>query len=74
MKFSTKDHDNDIFVGVNCAETRHGAWWYINCYSSNLNGKYLPHVYPAHTPGIDWDTWHGEYYSLKKTEMKIRPN
>ena len=35
MKFTTKDHDNDIYDS-NCAIKFKGGWWYSNCHSSNL--------------------------------------
>ena len=38
MQFSTKDRDHDIYNGQ-CAVSYHGAWWYKNCYTSNLNGN-----------------------------------
>ena len=39
QKFSTKDDDNDANSN-NCAVVNTGAWWYGNCYLSNLNGHY----------------------------------
>ena len=38
--FSTKDRDNGLYR-ANCAVDFTGAWWYHNCFDSNLNGKYL---------------------------------
>ena len=37
QRFTTRDQDNDE-AGGNCAQTFKGAWWYIACHSSNLNG------------------------------------
>ncbi|XP_019637151.1 PREDICTED: ficolin-2-like [Branchiostoma belcheri] len=59
--FSTKDRDND----GSCAQLHKGAWWYNSCYRSNLNGLYLD--------GVNWRHWKGYNYSLKRTEMKLRP-
>ena len=72
MAFSTKDRDNDRRNG-NCAMSYTGAWWYNDCYYSNLNGKYLGKV-KRNTKGINW--WHFKQYhlSLKFTEMKLRPS
>ena len=73
MKFSTKDKHHSP-VSHNCAERYDGAWWYRDCHRSNLNGLY--HSSGAITTfanGIDWKTWRGHYYSLKFTEMKVRP-
>ena len=73
MKFSTKDQDNDTY-GASCAQVFNGAWWYQSCYDSNLNGGYLrgphPNIYGS---GVNWMAFRGVRYSLKKTEMKIRP-
>ena len=71
MQFTTKDNDNDAKVRGNCATKWKGAWWYNNCHFSNLNGLYLGAGRSSST-GIQWQHWH--HYSLKKTEMKIRPN
>ena len=68
MTFSTKDRDNDA-VSHNCANMFKGAWWYKNCYHSNLNGLYL-----ASTGNSNWIVLQGWKInqSLKRTEMKMR--
>ena len=53
MRFTTKDNDNDIGVGKNCAHDHHGAWWYFNCQDSNLNGRY------GNDKGMNWHSWRG---------------
>ena len=39
-KFTTKDRDNDLYGGYNCATLHKGPWWHYNCNYANLNGKY----------------------------------
>ncbi|XP_068732569.1 microfibril-associated glycoprotein 4-like [Montipora capricornis] len=72
MQFSTKDQDNDFYPS-SCAERFKGAWWYRYCHTSNLNGQYLggPHV--SFADGVNWYYFRGHYYSLKSSEMKLRP-
>ena len=73
--FSTKDRDNDVWSG-NCAESKHGAFWYRGCGPANLNGKYLGKRVHRRT-GVWWGHWNWHqysYYSLKRVEMKIKPN
>ena len=70
MSFSTKDRDNDKSSG-NCALSYKGAWWCNNCHHSNLNVLYLN---GKNDPkGMDWQHWKKAHYSVKKSEMKIRP-
>ena len=71
-QFSTKDQDNDNYDG-NCAQTYRGAWWYRKCHSSNLNGRYLHGSHPSYADGVNWYSWKGYYYSVARSEMKIRP-
>ena len=73
MMFSTKDMDNDMLYSGNCALNNKGAWWFKRCYNSNLNGQYLRGPHSTYGVGVQWELWKGGYYSLKKTEMKIRP-
>ena len=70
MAFSTKDRDNDR-LGRNCAVIYTGAWWYKNCHSSNLNGKYLGNKNDDR--GARWYHFRN-ILSLKFTEMKLRPS
>ncbi|XP_069774770.1 fibrinogen C domain-containing protein 1-like isoform X2 [Narcine bancroftii] len=72
MGFTTKDRDNDLSMN-NCAMFYHGAWWYHNCHTSNLNGRYLKGHHTSYANGIEWSSWTGWQYSLKFVEMKIRP-
>ncbi|KAI0216607.1 Ficolin-2, partial [Lamellibrachia satsuma] len=69
--FTTKDRDNDIYKD-NCAEHCQGAWWYNDCYTSNLNGLYQGQNGHNNYLGTTWNTLLGNSYSLKKVEMKLR--
>ena len=73
MMFTTKDEDNDKSSTKNCAVTYKGAWWHKNCHYSNLNGLYGRGANTTYAEGLNWFSWRGYHYSLKKTEMKIRP-
>ena len=72
MKFSTKDKDQDTWDS-SCAQTYNGGWWYGACHDSNLNGIYHEGVHKSYADGINWEGWRGHNYSLKFTEMKVRP-
>ena len=51
-----------------------GGYWYNCCTDSNLNGAfYRLGEHNKHLDGITWYGWHGSTYSLKRVEMKIRP-
>ena len=71
-KFSTIDTDNDAW-SKNCAKRFSGAWWYSACHNSNLNGLYLRGPHESFGNGVNWYHWRGYNYSLKFSEMKIRP-
>ncbi|XP_056019603.1 ficolin-2-like [Ostrea edulis] len=68
MLFSTYDRDNDLWTN-NCALNRLGGWWYKNCHEANLNGEYGNTDY---SNGINWNAWHGFYYSMTEVRMMIR--
>jgi len=72
-KFSTRDQDNDEGASGPCAVIFKGAWWYDDCHHSNLNGRYLRGSHTSYADGVNWRHWKGYYYSLRFTEMKIRP-
>ena len=69
--FTTMDQDNDVWSG-NCALAYKGGWWFRACHQSNLNGLYHGGPHSSYADGVNWQTWRGDYYSLKFTEMKLR--
>jgi len=73
QKFSTRDQDNDAYRGLSCAVKYKGAWWYSTCHNCNLNGRYLRRNHTSYADGVNWFHFKGYYYSLRFTEMKIRP-
>lgn len=73
MQFSTKDNDNDIQAGASCAVKYKAGWWYSECHWSNLNGLYHGGPHDSFADGINWYTFRGHNYSLKRTEMKLKP-
>ena len=77
IAFSTKDRYNSHISNLPCidgsTQGSTGAWWLSYCVYSNLNGKYLGGANTAFGEGINWSNWHGNRYSLKTAEMKLRP-
>ncbi|KAK0061498.1 BpFREP12.12 [Biomphalaria pfeifferi] len=68
MFFSTFDVDNDINSDSNCAEYYSAAWWYRDCYYSNLNGRWGRTSYKR----MNWADLTGWTNIVTFTEMKIR--
>ena len=71
LKFSTRDQDNDLYPS-SCAVNHQGAWWYGSCKHSNLNGLYLRGEVSSNNV-VSWHHWKGNLYSLRFTEMKMKP-
>ena len=70
-RFTTRDNDNDLWSGNNCAQQYTGAWWYDGCYGSNLNGRYF-NTATTNVQGIRWNRWKATI--LKFSEIKTRRN
>ena len=72
MRFTTIDKDNDRSV-ENCAIKFKGGWWYKACHNANLNGLYHGGPYESYADGVCWNAFKGLQYSLKRTELKLKP-
>ena len=73
MQFSTKDADND-HSPHSCAQRHSGGWWFNKCSLANPNGLYHNGPYSAqYANGAKWATFRGQFYSLKRIEMKLKP-
>ena len=72
-RFTTRDNDNDLWSGGNCAQEFTGGWWYNTCHYSNLNGHYF-NTTTDNLQGIIWHYWKRINISLQFTEMKTRRN
>ena len=73
MAFTTEDQDNDT-AEYNRAVSNNSGWWFANCYIASLNAKYqLSGEQDQEWYGIIWMSWKGNKYSLRRTEMKLRP-
>ncbi|XP_019862948.1 PREDICTED: fibrinogen-like protein A [Amphimedon queenslandica] len=70
-RFSTRDNENDIWSGGNCAQAATGAWWYKSCYYANLNGRYF-NTSIIISQGIRWWIWIPT--TLQFSEIKTRRN
>ena len=79
MMFTTRDRDNDILSGINCAsDWLRGGWWYNSCTNINLNGDYEGDVTPTTATGIlvryidTRDIHSAATKTVKSVEMIIR--
>ena len=70
-KFSAKDVDQDQSTG-SCSQSYKGGWWYKACHLANPNGLYLRGSHQSQADGVNWLSFRGHRYSLKKIDMKIR--
>ena len=66
LPFSTADKDNDQSSG-NCAVSNGGGWWFKDCDTSNLNGKWGADA----DLGLEWNAF-ANAQSVSYSEMKIR--
>jgi len=73
FSFSTQDRDQDTHDTLNCAVRYKGAFWHGACHYANLNALFLNGENRQHGSGIIWQTFEGNSYSLKISEMKIKP-
>ena len=73
QKFSTKDQDNDGRSSRSDAVFCKGAWWYGSNTHANLNGVYYTGGIRSEVAGVWWWDWTLNWYSLKFTEMKLKP-
>ncbi|KAM8934331.1 ficolin-1-A-like [Pelodytes ibericus] len=73
--FSTLDRNNDKSKkdGQSCAQYFKGGWWFEACHESHLNGEYLKGSHNIKGKGIIWHSFRGNFYSLKATQMRFRP-
>ena len=80
MMFTTRDRDNDVFDGANCASDYFsGGWWYRNCGLLSLNGNYEGDVTPTvtglHVRYIDTEiNSFVDTKAVQSVEMIIRVN
>jgi ficolin len=78
-KFSTKDRDLDANSDSNCAELKHGGFWYYACSQCSPTSKYYTggnYTVGPRVDGMHWESWapyNNKYYSMKFITMMLRP-
>ena len=71
MNFTTRDRDNDLTIGSNCASSFKGGWWYNQCAYTSPNG---PHESTSSNPAYRISSQvTGSWVYYPNQEMKIRP-
>ena len=71
-KFTTKDEDQDSWVGDNnCAKDFKGCWWYDKCFGVKLTGNHYEGTHESGM-GIHWKSITGIKISFTKVSMKIK--
>ena len=70
--FSTKDRDHDQSLPLHCADLFCSGWWYIGCFSVNLNGLYSQTETISKAKGITSRRWRGLYVEMKMSKMQIQ--
>ncbi|OWF44121.1 Ficolin-3 [Mizuhopecten yessoensis] len=69
--FSTYDNGN-YMSGFSCTSNGHGAWWYTNCYHSNLFGKWITNDVYAATNWLNFYANSGSYTAVKTVRMMLK--
>ncbi|KAM9797100.1 angiopoietin-related protein 3 [Syngnathus typhle] len=76
VPFSTKEQNNGNPQAPNCARDHTGGWWFTGCGENNLNARYQwerAKGRSARRRALHWKPGNGSAYSLKMTELSIRP-
>ena len=71
--FTTRDKNNNLISGKNCAVLHTGGWWFDSCLRANLNGLYGTST--GNDKLMSWTTWIGDgivHGGLSFAEMKLR--
>jgi ficolin len=77
-KFSTKDRDLDANSDKNCAELKHGGFWFDSCSNNYPTSKYYTggNYTGAQNDGMQWRSWdqyNNRMYSMKSITMMLLP-